>query len=534
MKTITALSIALILAAGVADATAAASQGPLVQAVSAGDVRAVRTLLRARTVDVNARETDGSTALHYAANLGDAAIVEALLAAGADAKASNRYGITPLVLACVRGNAATVERLIAAGADPNTATAAGVTVTMTAARTGAADVIRVLSARGANVNAAETTRSQTALMWAAADGNVDAVKALIAAGADIRARSKEIDFKYVDTANGNRRGPQQGVIQFTALLFAVRAGHMPAVKALLDAGADPNEKLPDGVNGVILAIANAHFEMAAYLLDKGADPNSAEGGWTALHQVARSRSLTIGHVPQPVPSGAMTSFDLAKKLIGMNANVNARVTRDGMRADGYRTDLNRIGATPYLLAAKGVDHELMRLLLAHGADPLIMNDVGMRPLMVAAGVAMHSTGEDSGTPENALEAVKVAYSVDQDVNHVDKRGHTALLGAARRGALDVVKFFVDRGADLKVTIKRDNFVGQVYGTQGLTWTPLTIALGYGKDGHPLFLGGERFLDVAAYLYAEMKKRDISFEHEDTASLAMISKMAEPGKLATAR
>lgn len=536
-----ALAVALVLGLGVQDA-AAANRSSLAQAVAAGDLTAVRALLKPGAANVNAKEADGSTALHYAADRGDLAIVEALLTAGADAKVANRYGVTPLSLACVSGNAAVVDRLLKAGADVNTPGTGGETVLMTAARTGLVDVITVLLRYGATPNAAEPTRGQTALMWASAEGNIDAMKALIEGGANIRARSNEVDFKKADQAPisatvsdaANMSKRQTAPIEFTPLMFAIRAGHLPAVKLLLDAGVDANEKLPDGVNGVILAIINAHYELAAYLLDRGADPNSAEGGWTALHQVARSRSLTVGHVPHPVPSGSMSSFDLAKKLIAMKANVNARVTRDGMRLDGYRTQLNRVGATPYLLATKGVDHELMKLLLASGADPMLPNTLDMRPLMIAAGVVMHATGEDSGTHEDALEAVKVAYSVDKDVNHVDKRGHTALLGAARRGSLEIVKFLLERGAKLDVTIAREDFIGQAYGTKGLKWTPLTIALGFGKDGQPLFLGAERFPDVAAYLYTEFKKRGLSFEHEHPESLAAIREIAEGARLSASQ
>ncbi len=524
---------AALLAAAATPSHAAGDTPTLAQAADAGDVQAVRALIKAKA-DVNGREADGTTALHFAANRGHLPIVDALIVAGADAKAANRYGVTPLVLASATGNVAVVERLLTAGADPKVPGIGGATVLMAAARAGSADVIRLLIRHGADVNAVEPTRAQTALMWAAAEGNVDAIKALVEGGANVSARSNEVDFKKADVSMRSSAAPKAAAtIQFTPMMFAIRAGHQPAVAALLDAGVDVNEKLPDGINGVILAIINAHFELAAYLLDRGVDPNAGEGGWTALHQIARSRSLTVGQVPHPVPSGHMSSMDLAKKLVAMGANVNARMTRDGMRADGYRTQLNRIGATPYLLAAKGVDHELMRLMLAHGADPMLTNDHGMRPLGIAAGVALHATGEDSGTHENALEAVKVAYEVDQDVNYVDKRGHTALMGAARRGSLQVVRFLVERGAKLDATIKREDFLGQAYGTRGLSWTPLTIALGFGKDGVPLFLGSERSFDVAAYLYAEMKKRGLSFEHEHPDSLVMISEMAE-GRQTAAR
>lgn len=513
---------------------AAAQVTPLLRAARQGDEVQVRALLK-QGVDVQAVEADGSTALHHAANRADLGIVEALLAAGAKVTAANRYGVTPLTLAAATGHVQIIERLLKAGADPNVSTPGGETALMTAARTGSGPAIKALLTAGAKVDVREPRRGQTALMWAAAAGNVDGMKVLIEGGADVRAKSNEVDFKRTSRKGEGPTGgfTQAAEIQFTPLSFAVRGGSLDAVKLLLDAGADANEKLPDGLSMPILAIINAHWELAGLLLDRGADVNAADAGWTALHQVARSRSLTVGHVPHPTQTGQMSSFDLAKKLIAKGANVNARMTRDGMKADGYRTDLNRIGATPYLLAAKGVDHELMRLLLANGADPLLTNDHGMRPLMVAAGVALHATGEDTGTHEDALEAVKVAYEADKDVNYVDKRGHTAILGAARRGSVAVTQFLVERGADLRATVKRENFVGQSYGSRGLSWSPLTIALGFGKDGEPLFLGSERHFEVAAYLYKEMAKRGISFEHEHPESLAFIRSQVGEGPASAA-
>ena len=521
-----ALRVRTVLAAGlllgVAASTLAAAQAtPLLQAARQGDEQKVRALLKQGT-NVSAVEADGSTALHHAANRGDLGVVEALLTAGAKVATANRYGVTPLTLAAATGNSQVIERLLKAGADPNTMTPGGETVLMTASRTGNGAAIKALLTAGSKIDARDPRRGQTALMWAAAAGNVEGMKALIEGGADVKARSNEVDFKR--TQRGNMPPGLDSTstgIQFTPLAFAVRGGNMDAVRLLLDSGASANDKLQDGLSMPILAIINAHWELAGMLLDRGADPNAADAGWTALHQVARSRSLTVGHVPHPTQTGQMSSLDLAKKLLAKGANVNARMTKDGMRADGYRTQLNRIGATPLLLAAKGVDHALVRVLLAAGADPLLTNDHGMRPLMVAAGVALHATGEDTGTHDDALETVKLLYEVDKDVNYVDKRGHTAILGAARRGSVAVAQFLVEHGADLSATVKRENFVGQSYGSRGLSWSPLTIALGFGKDGEPLFLGSERHFEVAAYLYKEMAKRGISFEHEHPESLAFI-------------
>ena len=100
------------------------------------------------------------------------------------------------------------------------------------------------------------------------------------------------------------------------------------------------------------------------------------------------------------------------------------------------------------MAAKGADAEMMRLLAAHGADPALTNKMGTTPLMAASGVEMFNPNEDSGTVEEAFEAVKVALELGADVNQANKAGDTPLHGAAWRAANDIIQLLVDRGARL--------------------------------------------------------------------------------------
>ena len=148
----------------------------------------VRTLL-ARHVDVNMLAADGSTALHWAAQRNDLALVDQLLRAGASAKASTRYNVPPLYFAALNGNARMIERLVAAGADANATAYEGQTMLMTAALSGRPDAVRLLLQRGARVDATEPYRGQTALMWAASEGNTDAAAVLLEAGANVSAKS---------------------------------------------------------------------------------------------------------------------------------------------------------------------------------------------------------------------------------------------------------------------------------------------------------------------------------------------------------
>jgi uncharacterized protein len=421
----------------------------LIDAVKGRNKAAVQNLLQQR-VDVNAAEPDGTTALHWAVRNDDAATVEALLRAGARASTANRYGATPLSLSATSGNAAIIDALLKAGANANAALPDGETALMTAARTGKVDAVKALIARGADPNAKEPVRGQTALMWAAAEGNSDAIRALVEKGADVQTRS----------AGG-----------WTALLFAVREGRVPAVKTLLALGASVNESLArrgdtaNTPNAFMLAAANAHYELASLLLDAGADPNAAPQGWTALHQITWVRKVGVGdNGPAPQGSGTMGSLDFVRRLAAKGANLNARVTR---KPNMGTTTLNAIGATAFLLAARTKDVDLMRLLADLGADPLLTNEDGTTPLMVAAGIGTSSPLEDPGIEPEVLEAVKLALKLGGDINAVDKKGETAMHGAAYKHVPSVVTFLAENGARLEVWNKQNE--------RG--WTPLRIVEG---------------------------------------------------------
>ncbi len=493
--------LALLVAA--ASLQAAGPTLPLVEAAKNADAAALRALLKGRN-DVNVAGPDGTTALHWAAYRGDAEAVELLLGAGANPKASNRYGVTPLSLGAQHGSAPVVERLLAAGADANTTMMGGETVLMTAARTGNPDVVKALLAHGARVDAREESRQQTALMWAAAEGNAAAMKLLVEAGANIRARSNERDFRnYEPLRGGSAIGDvESGVhIEFSPLLFAVRAGEVDAIKVLLDAGADVDETVPDGTSALVIAAINAQWEAGAYLLERGANPNAAAQGWNALHQVARTRTFNLGNVPHPIPTGSLSSLDFAKRMLAAGVDINARMTKE-IRNDGYRFQMSRIGATAFLVAAKGADAPLMQILAANGADTRMANNTGTTPLMAAAGVDIAFLGEDTGTHDDAAEAVKVALAFPHDLNAANNAGWTALHGAARRGALPIVETLIARGASLSAKNKNG-------------WTPLTVAIGW-KGGRPLFLNEQRQFEAAVVIRRAMQQQGVAVEEDKDA------------------
>jgi ankyrin repeat protein len=415
---------------------AIAAEPPLIEAAKSQDTAMIRALL-AKKPDVNARGTDGSTALLWLAHRNDAEAAELVLNAGADPNLANEYKMTPLSQACLNGNPAFVRLLLKNGAKPNTPIGTGETPLMTCAKSGSADAVKLLVEFGADVNGKEASQNQTALMWAAAEKHSDVVKALIAAHADLKAKTK------------------QG---FTPIHFAARVGDLESVKALLTAGVDVNlptgdeapggpavPAVPAGRGGgagasagftpLLIATLRAQVDVVLYLLDHGADPNIADAGFTPLQWASTSWE---GYASNPVygfedPMSGIpdrkAKLTIVKALIAHKANVNARMARKPSFATGY-TDV--AGATPFLLAASVDDVEIMRLLLAAGADPKIATNTKATAIMAATGLN-HGIGESLLTEADALAAVKMLLDLGLDPKGETTIGENALFGPAYRG-----------------------------------------------------------------------------------------------------
>ncbi len=423
---------------------------PLIAAVRSGDAATARTLLARPGLDVNAAEHDGTTALHWAAQTGQADLVTALIRARADVNARNRYGIAPIWLAATNGDGAVVEALLRAGADAGTTRGdSGETVLMIGARTGDAGVLQRLLAHGADPNAKDDVRGQTALMWAAAEGHPAAARVLVDAGANLEARSST------------------GI---TPLMFAIRAGHIPATLELLDLGAKLTATAPDGTTSLGLAIINAHWELAAALLDRGADANTNDPRGRPLHLVAfmrRAENRGLSAWLPRRPTGNIDSIELATRLLAKGAKVNDQIDYKNPMynpthmAVGYFQSTSWVGATPFYISSKACDVEFMKFLLANGADPKIATKQGLTPLLGAAGIG-YAIGESPGSPEEALEAVKMLAGLGNDINAVAKLGGgagpmgggwdgaTALHGAVIRGAKGLVEWLIAAGIKLDV------------------------------------------------------------------------------------
>ena len=410
--------------------SAAPPATPVADAARRGEAATVRVLL-AQGEDANAAHGDGMSALHWAAERGDAEMAGALIHAGATVDAVTRVGhYTPLHVASTAGRAEVVGVLLSSGADATAAAGAGgVTPLHLAAAAGSVAAIGALLDHGAEVDARERAWGQTPLIFAAARNRVDAVRALLARGADPDAASKTVDLVADGRLAAAARQRQRSVLAafeagdaratpgqiqaavlagrerylsgeipepeedpdarppaietkggLTALLHAARQGHVDAAAALLDGGADVDRvSAGDGTSPLLMATINAQFDLALLLIERGADPDAASrlNGVTPLWAAVNAEWQPRTRFPQPQQHGFQraTYLDVMLALLEAGADPNARLTRHPWymvySGCGNRNCglVDTEGATAFWRAVYATDLPAMRLLAEYGADP---------------------------------------------------------------------------------------------------------------------------------------------------------------------
>jgi ankyrin repeat protein len=467
---------------------------PVADAAQRGDVEQLRTLLR-QGADVNAAQGDGMTALHWAAQSGNAAMAELLIRAGAIVSSTTRLGgYTPLHLAASNGRAEVAKALLVAGGSAGATTSTGTTPLHLAADAGHPEVVRALLEHGAEVNLAERYAGRTPLMFAAARNRLDAVRVLLAAGADWKATTTVVDYaararadreesqareRRVAAARGNAPPPappadggggggaqpaQQNVTPQSydetvgkqgglgALHYAARDGHAEVALALLEAGADVNQLTAgDESTPLLVAVINGNFDLAAEFLARGADPTLAsEDGVAPLFAAVNTEWALRTWYPQPTAyqQQKTTYLDLMRALLDKGADPNARLTQHLWYAsyNTGRLGVDYTGATAFWRAAYGLDVAAMRLLVSYGADPNIPTMVqqsggggrGGGAQTDLSGLAPAKNGDPGVYPLHAAAGVGFGTSrVGQQHRHVPD------------GWLPAVKYLVEEvGADV--------------------------------------------------------------------------------------
>jgi len=269
----------------------------------------------------------------------------------------------------------------------------------------------------------------------------------------------------------------------TAMTFAAREGDVESTTLLVAAGADINQTTEYGWTPLLTATNNRHYQLATWLVEHGANVNlQNQGGWTPLYLATDNRNIEGGDYPVAKPD--MNDLDFIRGLLEHGANPNLRVKDDTLTRTIFTMQwFFEAGATPFVRAAQSGDVELMKLLLAHGADPKLATDFGDTALSAAAGIGWvegvtyeHSRGANA-------EAVRMLLDLGLDVNSANRDGRTPLMGAALKGRSEVVQLLVDQGARLDTRDRgsrdTDTSVSKI---AGHTWQALDYADGLVRVG----------------------------------------------------
>ncbi|WP_411278852.1 ankyrin repeat domain-containing protein [Gemmatimonas sp.] len=477
------------------------------------------TALLAAGANVNATTSSGGvSALHFAASSGDAATVEVLIERGAPVNVREAaFSQTPLMWAAAANRVSTIAALIKRGADLEAETrtqsipeqekkdrAYLVTRSRRMAAMKSAEALLAPKAvagapTGAPTGAPGGPGGQTAAVAATPrTAPPSAASAALTPGAsgDAAAPTGNSDTRITPTAGDRRvRGPSYGDLVGTkggntALLLAVRDGHVAAVNALLMAGAKINHaSAGDSTTPLLMAAINGRFDLAKTLLDRGADPKLASvANATPLYAVINVVWAPKAAYPQPVAQyqSNVSYLELMEALINAGADVNVRLSKHlwYMSYNFDQLSVSTAGATPFWRAAYGTDLDAMKLLLKYGADPSVatIKPAGRLPGSEELDADVVAGQDPSGlppVPENgpgvyAIHAASgagygegfaanahrhapdgwmptVTFLVEElkaDVNARDFKGYTPLHHAAARGDNALITYLVSKGADV--------------------------------------------------------------------------------------
>jgi ankyrin repeat protein len=256
-----------------------------------------------------------------------------------------------------------------------------------------------------------------------------------------------------------------------------------------------------GTTPLLVATVRGFVPLALFLLDHGADPNVQDAGFTPLHWAAGTWENGLAN---PVygfvdPVGGIpdreAKLQLVKALLAHGANPNLQMTArppgfGGTGTGGYN---DAAGATPFIVAANAADVEMMRILLAAGADPHLVTKTNSNALLAATGLN-RGIGEIIDDEDRALAAVKFLLDAGVDPKAVTTYNENALFGPGYRGWNRMLELLVEKGADVNIVNKAgvtpwlaasgfgDRLGGVLYNKAGAD-----ILLKHGADpklGHP--------------------------------------------------
>ena len=252
--------------------------------------------------------------LHSAAEAGDVAEIESLLALGFSIDTRDYAGLTPLMMAAKNDKLEAVKYLLKQGADPSLQNNNGSNVLHFASKDGNPEVIELMLSHVPSIDSI-TKESVTPLMIAAANDKLQAVKYLLKQGADPSLQDN-------DGWNVLHYASQGGNPEVIELMLS----HVPSIDSITN----------DGVTPLMIVAANDKLQAVKCLLRQGADPSLQDSeGWNVLHHASKSGNVAI-----------------MEEILSHGVDIESR---------------NNSGETPLMLSQSYGKSEVVAYLLSKGA-----------------------------------------------------------------------------------------------------------------------------------------------------------------------
>ncbi len=434
---------------------------PVADAAMRGDTAMLRQLIR-QGVDVNEAQSDGMTALHWAASRGDAKSAQTLVVSGARVDALTRNGnYTPLHLAARSGHAAAAKTLLEHGADVNALTSSGnATALHFASSNGDSETVNILLEKGAKVDARETAFQQTPLMWAAASNRVPAIRALLKHGADIEAVSLVEDMAAREKAD---RASLIARARKVAALKAAEAAPPAAAAAGTTNGAVADSKAI--ADAIVKDVAKA--EVVAVARSMPSDPagragavnraDSAGPADSTATRVAAKRAAVRDSAARPTrrdssmrKDDAGNKDDADAKVVDVKSDVKSSEGKKAAEKSTSSKDAPARGGSggrggAYPAPMPSAPGDTTRRAGADGFNnrglsfgELIGKKGGLTPLLFAV-------------REGHAEATAALLEAGAKIDHVSNGDHTSpLLMAAMNGQFDLAMMLMSKSPDVKL------------------------------------------------------------------------------------
>ena len=456
------IAVALLGAGANVDAEAKNGATPLMIASAMGHVGVARALIEhtPHGADVDAAHRyAGTTAMHWAAEMGRVDVVTMLCEKGAQVEAPKVTGGTPLHTASDTNQSAVVRALLSpvCGADHSKLLVGDTVPLYLAAQRGFTEVGLALIEGGADPNFVMPTGKFKKKVMMVDPGTANGAahypeKNLeIGNGATVLHASVEnghLEFTRMLLRNGAvQSGSMEGA---TPLIIALQYRHPHIAKLLIEEGGDCkiNARVPkDGSSALFVAAGSGYLEIVALLAKVGATLDiKNRGGATPLsHAVMRGR-LDAAQLLIAAGASATTPMANGETVLHLAAqNGNQRATTLLLQQPGVEVDVRTDdGVTPLHRAASSGGHRLVRILLDADAevDPRVTS-TGVTPLMMAA-------------KAGSVNAVRMLLDAGANVaaaGNAKLYSATALYLACQNTHVNVARVLLDAGADVNARLR---------------------------------------------------------------------------------